>query len=202
MNPQRYIVTGIGTDVGKTVVSAILTEKLQADYWKPIQAGLPKDADTVQSLISNNRSVIHPEKFVLQTPASPHDAARQDGVTITLPDLSLPETRNHLIIEGAGGIMVPLNEKITFLDVFKQWQLPVILVSRHYLGSINHTLMSIQVLQSENIPLKGIVFVGDENPATENVILEMTQVKYLGRIDYFESLNKEEIRESIEKIKL
>ncbi len=202
MNPQRYIVTGIGTDLGKTVVSAILTEKLQADYWKPVQAGLPKDADTVQSLISNNRSVIHPEKFVLQTPTSPHDAARQDGVTITLADLSLPETRNHLIIEGAGGIIVPLNEKITFLDVFKQWQLPVILVSRHYLGSINHTLMSIQVLQSENIPLKGIVFVGDENPATENIILEMTQVKCLGRVDYFESLNKESIRESVEKIKL
>ena len=203
MNKQHYIVTGIGTDVGKTIVSAILVEKLKADYWKPIQAGNDQtDVQTVASLISNSQSVIHPGKYCLKTPASPHYAAKIDNVHLSVNELIIPETENQLIIEGAGGIMVPLNDEETFLDAFKQWKLPVILVSRHYLGSINHTLMSIELLKQASVPIKGIIFVGEENRPTEDVILAMSGIKKLGRIDYFQNINKETIKEATHNISL
>jgi dethiobiotin synthetase len=203
MSKQQYIVTGIGTDVGKTIVSAILTEKLQADYWKPVQAGIEQtDAQTIQSLISNKNSVIHPSKYILKTPASPHYAAELENIHISVNDLQIPETDNDIIIEGAGGIMVPLNNRQTFLDIFKFWQLPVIVVSKHYLGSINHTLMSLNVLQQAKIPVKGIIFVGEQNPSTEEVILGMTGVNNLGRINHLNNVNPDSIKKAGENISL
>ncbi len=203
MSNHKYIVTGIGTDVGKTIVSAILAEKLKADYWNPVQAGNEQtDSNTVKLLISNAKTKIHPECYSLKTPASPHYAAQLENILISPDDLKIPETDNHLIIEGAGGIMVPLNNEKTFLDVFKQWNLPVILVSRHYLGSINHTLLSIDILKQVDIPIKGIIFVGEENKPTETVIENISGINILGRIDYFNELNAENIKKATDKITL
>ncbi|HCQ30224.1 MAG TPA: dethiobiotin synthase [Flavobacteriales bacterium] len=201
---RKVFVTGIGTDVGKTIISAILTEALQADYWKPIQCGSLDLTDTerVKRLVESKQTVFHPEAYRLKTPASPHYAAQLENILISPDDLKIPETDNHLIIEGAGGIMVPLNNEKTFLDVFKQWNLPVILVSRHYLGSINHTLLSIDILKQVDIPIKGIIFVGEENKPTETVIENISGINILGRIDYFNELNAENIKKATDKITL
>ncbi len=181
---KRYFVTGIDTNIGKTVVSAILTEALQADYFKPIQAGdLDKgDRITVQSLISNTKSKLWPENFALKAAMSPHAAAELEGISIQAKDITLPETDNHLIVEGAGGLMVPINKEETYLDIMKTLGLEVIVVSKNYLGSINHTLMTIRHLQQANIPIKGIIFNGDIQMSSEKVILEMTGMTYLGRV--------------------
>ncbi|GAA4299965.1 dethiobiotin synthase [Nibribacter koreensis] len=179
--PKRYFVTGIGTDVGKTIVSAILTQALQADYWKPVQAGSLEATDTmrVQSLVSNPTSVFHPEAYRLQLPASPHLAAAQEGLEISMESIQLPQTQNHLIVEGAGGVMVPLNNNELVLDLIVKLNLEVILVSRNYLGSINHTLTSVEVLKSKNIPIAGIIFNGTPNPGTQEFIKGYTQLKML-----------------------
>ncbi len=181
---KRYFVTGIDTNIGKTVVSAILTEALQADYFKPIQAGdLEKgDSKTVQALLSNSKSKIWPENFALKAAMSPHAAAELEEITIQAKDISLPESDNHLIVEGAGGLMVPINNEETYLDIMQTLGLEVILVSKNYLGSINHTLMTIRHLQQANIPIKGIIFNGDIQMSSEKVILEMTGIPYLGRV--------------------
>ena len=189
---QTYFITGIGTEVGKTVVSAIVTQALEADYWKPVQAGELDTSDTmkVQSLIDNDSSKFHPEAYRLNHPMSPHAAAERDGVEIDISSFEIPKTDNHLVIEGAGGLLVPLNKKDTILDLIDILKCEVILVSRHYLGSINHTLMSIELLKQRNIPIKGILFNGNENKDTESIITEMTGIKALGRIDELEELNK------------
>ena len=189
---MRLFVTGIGTEVGKTIVSAILTEALKADYWKPVQAGDLDWNDTkkVQSLISNTESYFHKEAFRLKHPMSPHAAAKRDGVDIQLKDIQTPETSNHLIIEGAGGLMVPLNNNACIIDMIPPLDCEVVLVSRNYLGSINHTLLSIEALQQRNIPIKGIIFNGQENKDTESVILKMTGVSLLGRVDEETIFNK------------
>lgn len=183
---KRYFVTGIGTDVGKTVASAILVEALEADYWKPIQSGAVTDSDrnTVQSLISNNRSVFHKEVYSLREPLSPHAAAELDNIEIKLENIPLPYTHNTLIIEGAGGLMVPLNYNgLMVVDLINHCKAEAILVSRNYLGSINHTLLSVEALKNRNIPITGIIFNGAENKATERVILEQTGLRVLGRIN-------------------
>ena len=181
---MKLFITGIGTDVGKTIVSAIITEALEADYWKPVQAGELdfSDKDKVQSLISNSKTKIHDNSYALQTPASPHLAAAIDGISININSIKEPKTKNHLVIEGAGGIFVPLNETDTVLDLI-QPDYKVIIVSRHYLGSINHTLLTIEALQNRKISIAGIIFSGDENEATESIILSKTGVTFLGRID-------------------
>lgn len=189
---DKYAVTGIGTDVGKTVVSAILAEALRANYWKPVQAGDLDNSDSIklEKLTSNVR--ILPEGFKLTEPMSPHAAAAIDGVDIQLNDLALPNVSGPLIAEGAGGLMVPINSRgLTFADVFQSWDIPVIVVSRHYLGSINHTLLTIEVLKQRNIKIAGIVFVGDENKATESIILESTKLKMITRVPMANNLNKE-----------
>jgi dethiobiotin synthetase len=194
MAPKRYFITGIGTDVGKTVASAILVEVLEADYWKPIQSGATTDSDrnTVHELISNTKSVFHPEVYNLTEPLSPHAAAELDGVEIELDKIVVPETENTLIIEGAGGLMVPLNYKgLMVIDLINHCKAEAILVSRNYLGSINHTLLSIEALKSRNIPIAGIIFNGAENKATERVILEQTGVKLLDRINEEAVVTKE-----------
>ena len=188
---MKIFITGIGTDVGKTITSAIVVEALEADYWKPIQAGDLENSDShkIQKYISNATTVIHENSYKLNTPASPHLAAEMDGITIDLKKIIEPKTKNHLIIEGAGGIYVPLNDKYLIIDLIqKDYQ--VIVVSRHYLGSINHTLLTIEALQNKKINVAGIIFSGDENKATEAIILKKTGVKMIGRIDnepYFDA---------------
>lgn len=182
---MKIFITGISTDVGKTITSAIVTEALEADYWKPIQAGDLDHSDShkIQNYLSNTQSKIHPNSYALQTPASPHLAAELDGISIEIENINEPETQNHLVIEGAGGIFVPINNKQTIVDLIKP-DYKVIVVSRHYLGSINHTLLTVEALTSRNIKVAGIIFSGDENPSTESLIQSKTGIKIIGRIDH------------------
>ncbi|TGE29261.1 dethiobiotin synthase [Hymenobacter metallicola] len=182
--PERLFVTGIGTDVGKTLVAAILTEALQADYWKPVQAGLEPTTDTatVRQLVGNTRSRFHPEAYRLALPASPHKAAAAEQITIEASAFRLPATDNHLVVEGAGGLLVPLAPGLLVADLIQQLQLEVIVVSRHYLGSINHTLLTLEALQQRGLPVRGLVFNGDPNPATEDFITQHTGVPVLPRL--------------------
>jgi len=200
---RTYFITGIGTDVGKTVASAIVTQALEADYWKPIQAGELDSSDRlrVQSLIDNCNSKSYPETYCLNHPISPHAAAERDGIEIDINSFEMPKTENHLVIEGAGGLLVPINKKNTILDLIAKLKCEVILVSRHYLGSINHTLMSIEILKQRKIPIKGILFNGNENKDTEFIIKEMTGIQALGRIDELEVLNKSVINSISERLK-
>ena len=175
--------TGISTEVGKTMVSAVLTESLQADYWKPVQAGDLEygDRDKVQSLVSNNQSRFHENVYALHTPMSPHAAAEIDGIAIDLSQFKTPDTANILIVEGAGGLLVPLNDQDTIADLI----LPedkVVLVSRHYLGSINHTLLSVEYLKQRGIE-PALIFSGDCHPTTEEIILKKTALPLIGRLD-------------------
>lgn len=181
---MNLIIAGIGTEVGKTVVSAIIVEALQADYWKPVQSGALEDSDTetVRTLISNLRTHFHPEAYRLREPLSPHAAAEIDGVTIELEKLTLPKTDNNLVIELAGGLLVPLNNQDLTIDWVQQTGLPIVLVSRNYLGSINHTLLSVEACQSRHIPILGIVFNGPKVAASETIILRKTQLPCLGRV--------------------
>ncbi len=181
---MKLFITGIGTDVGKTIASAILTQALEADYWKPIQAGDLDHSDSykVKQFISNSTSQIFENSYKLNTAASPHLAAANDGITIELQYIKEPKTKNHLVIEGAGGILVPLNDSDCIIDLIKK-DYKVIVVSRHYLGSINHTSLTYEALKNRNIPIAGIIFSGDENKATEEIILKKTGGKFIGRID-------------------
>lgn len=192
---KKYFVTGISTEVGKTIISAILTEALEADYWKPIQAGdlNNSDANKVKQLISNTKSVIHPNSYALQSPMSPHAAADIDGITINLEEIKEPQTKNNLIIEGAGGLLVPLNTKNTIVDIIKS-EYKIILVSRNYLGSINHTLLSINFLKEKGL-YPSIIFSGKKNPSTENIIKEMTGTPVIGRVEEEPYFDKNVIRE-------
>jgi dethiobiotin synthetase len=201
---KKYFITGISTGIGKTVTSAVLVEKLKADYWKPIQSGDLDQSDslTVKSLISNQKSTIHPEKYKLTQPLSPHLSAKLDGVHIQLENLTPPQTENTLIIEGAGGLMVPLNEKELLLDLIKNLGIEVIVVSQNYLGSINHTLLTINTLKQNQIKIKGLIFSGDENLETQRYLLQYTNVNDLGRIPFIENLSKEEIIKSGENLNL
>ena len=188
---MKLFITGIGTDVGKTIASSIVVQALEADYWKPIQAGDLDNSDShkLQLRIDNQKSKIHPNAYALNTPASPHLAAALDGIKIDLKNIKEPKTDNHLVIEGAGGILVPLNEKDYIADLIQK-DYKVIVVSRHYLGSINHTLLTLEALNNRKISVSGIIFSGDENKASEEIILSKTKAKFIGRIDnepYFDA---------------
>ncbi|WP_439879797.1 dethiobiotin synthase [Pontibacter sp. MBLB2868] len=200
---KRYFVTGIGTDVGKTVAAAILTEALQADYWKPVQAGGLDftDTDTVMSLVSNPASVFHPEAYRLKMAASPHRAAAAEGVEIDVHGLELPHTANNLIVEGAGGLMVPLNKRYLMIDLVQQLGLDVVLVSRNYLGSINHTLLTAEVLRYRKIPVAGIIFNGEENQSSEDFIIKYTGLRRLPSIRQEADFCKETVAEYAEQFK-
>jgi dethiobiotin synthetase len=180
---MKLFITGISTDVGKTIASAIITESLQADYWKPIQAGDLDHSDShkIEAIISNKKTIIHPNSYKLNTPASPHLAAQIDGITIDINKIIEPNTNNHLVIEGAGGVFVPLNETDCVIDLIKK-DYKTIVVSRHYLGSINHTLLTIEALKNRNITIVGIVFNGEENKSSEEIILKKTGIPCIGRI--------------------
>jgi dethiobiotin synthetase len=195
MPDKPIFVTGIGTGIGKTIVSAVLVEKLQADYWKPVQSGDLDDSDTakVKSLVTNTTSVFHPEAYRLSQPFSPHKSAAIDGIRIDLQKIVLPATNNKLIIEGAGGLMVPLDGRLLMIDLIRQLDAEVILVSQNYLGSINHTLLSIYVLKKEQIPVKGIIFNGLKDIYSKEFILEYSGLKLLGHIPEFNVIDKKAI---------
>lgn len=170
MKKQHFVVTGIGTGIGKTVCSAVLCEALQYDYWKPVQAGELDTLDSafVASLTSQTKIV--PEKELLTEPMSPHEAARIDGRVLRETDFELPNFERSTIIEGAGGLMVPLNDEgLNYIDIFQHWELPVFVITRHYLGSINHTLLTLNALYHREIPIAGLIINGTRNPATERI---------------------------------
>jgi dethiobiotin synthetase len=179
---NTYFITGIGTDVGKTVASAIVTEALKADYWKPIQAGDLENCDTkkVKRLVSNTTSKFHDNSYALNTPMSPHAAADIDNISIKLKHIIQPKTKNNLVIEGAGGLLVPINTKNTILDLIKP-NYKVIVVSRHYLGSINHTLLTLNLLKEKGFEV-ALIFSGNEHKTTEEIITKMTTINVIGRI--------------------
>lgn len=181
---MKLFITGISTDVGKTIASSIIVEALEADYWKPIQAGDLDNSDShkIKSYISNDRTVIHENSYKLNTPASPHLAAELDRITIDLKQIKEPKTQNYLVIEGAGGVFVPLNDRDCVIDLIQK-DYKVIVVSRHYLGSINHTLLTIETLQNRKLNIAGIIFSGEENKSSESIILNKTGIKCIGRIE-------------------
>jgi dethiobiotin synthetase len=189
------IVTGTDTGIGKTVFAAALAGALGATYWKPIQCGLEGGGDTerVQALSGLPPNRIHPEAYRLAMAASPHRAAEAEGVEIRLAKLELPEVAGPLVIEGAGGLMVPVNRQTLFIDVFASWRLPVVLVARTALGTINHSLLSIEALNGRNIPILGIAFVGEEIADTERTICEMGNVRRLGRLPPLDTLTPEKL---------
>ena len=181
---DTYFITGISTEVGKTISSAIVVESLQADYWKPIQSGDLDNSDTmkVKSLISNSISTFFPSSYEFDYPASPHLSAQMEGRHIELVHIKRPHSSNTLVIEGAGGLFVPLNERNTILDLMLPTD-KIVLVSRHYLGSINHTMLSVEALQRRGLNIFGIIFSGEENTATESWIASYTQIPIIGRIE-------------------
>ena len=198
---KKIFVTGISTEVGKTVASAIIVEALEADYWKPIQAGDLENSDShkIERYISNNKTKIHENSYALNTPMSPHASAEIDNITINLKKITEPKTENHLVIEGAGGILVPLNNEHTVLDII-QPDYHVIVVSRHYLGSINHTLLTVTLLKEKGYNVS-IIFSGNKHPTTEAIIKKMTNVPVIGRIEEEPYFDQNVIREYAELFK-
>jgi dethiobiotin synthetase len=201
---KRIFVSGISTDVGKTVTSAILTEALQADYWKPVQSGNyhGTDSESVRSLICNPKTKFHPEAYSLKHPMSPHAAAELEGIEIDIDKITLPETDNTLVIEGAGGLMVPINKKHFVIDLIKKFDAPVVLVIQNYLGSINHSLLSIDALRSRNVKLAGVVINGPRHEMSEEIILKYAGVKCIGRILPENEINKEVVCSYATKFKI
>lgn len=201
-------ITGIGTDVGKTLVAAIVTEALEADYWKPVQAGLTDgtDAEKIRSLLSNPHSAIHPEAYRLQTPASPHIAARIDGVEIQTSQIVLQAEQilstihRPLVIEGAGGLLVPLSAQHTVADLIKALRARVILVSRNYLGSINHSLLTADWCRHHGIDVAGWIF-NDDYLQYEDEIVGWSGYPSLGRIARMETIDAASIRAEALRLK-
>jgi dethiobiotin synthetase len=186
---MRFVVTGTDTDIGKTVFAAGLCGFLGLRYWKPVQAGVPGDRETVAALAGVETL---PEAWRLKLPASPHQSAAEEGVTID-PDALMPPD-GDVVIEGAGGLMVPLTRQTLFIDVFARWRIPVILCARTALGTINHTLLSIAAIRARAIPLQGVAFIGDANLESEAIIAELGQVKRLGRLPPVKPLTRENLR--------
>ena len=186
---MRLVVTGTDTDIGKTVFAAGLCGFLGMRYWKPVQAGVPGDRETVAALSGVDTL---PEVYRLKLPASPHQSAAEEGIAIDSDRLVPPE--DNVVIEGAGGLMVPLTRQTLFIDVFARWQIPVILCARTALGTINHTLLSIAAIRARSIPLQGVAFIGEANAESEGIIAEIGQVKRLGRLPPIKPLTRDSLR--------
>ncbi len=193
---RTIVVTGTDTGIGKTVFSAGLAGFLDGCYWKPVQSGLDEasDAETVQSLSGLAPERIRPEAYRLKTPASPHLAAEIDGITINPGILKPPSVDRPLVIEGAGGLMVPLTRTTLLVDVFQRWQAPVVLCARTALGTINHTLLSVEALKARRIPILGIAFVGDPHEENARIIGALTGVRVLGRLPRLDPLDAGTLR--------
>lgn len=192
---KPIIITGTDTDIGKTIFASALTHVLGATYFKPIQAGLEEETDTQLVTRLSGQKVL-PEVYRLNTPASPHVAAEIDDIEIDIDKLILPNIHGPLVVEGAGGIMVPITRHTTYLDVFANWNAPIVLCARTSLGTINHSLLSIQALKNYGCDILGIAFIGDENKDSEKSICDMGQVKRLGRLPLIADLNRESLNEA------
>ena len=199
-----FIVTGTDTDIGKTVFAAGLAGALGAHYWKPVQAGVDPEGDKerVAALSGLPPSHILPEAYRLATPASPHLAARIDGIEITAERLALPKVDGPLVVEGAGGLMVPVSESLLMIDLFALWGLPVILCARTGLGTINHSLLSIEALRTRAIPIAGIAFIGDAHAENERIIPSLGKVRSLGRLPYIDPLDAGTLKTAFTSINL
>jgi dethiobiotin synthetase len=197
---RHIVVAGTDTEIGKTVFAAGLAGLLGASYWKPIQSGLAGETDsqTVARLGGLSCDRILPERYRLKTPASPHQAAAIDGVRIDMAALDLPDTGARLVIEGSGGLLVPLDRATLYIDVFVRWRLPVVLCARTALGTINHSLLSIEALRHRNIALLGIAFLGEANPESERAICEIGRVRRLGRLPRLAPLTRGTLRAAFE----
>lgn len=196
---MQIFVSAIGTEVGKTVASAVLTKALNATYWKPIQSGAATDSDSKELARLVPGCEILPEKHLLQAPLSPHIAAKMEGVEIHLSDFKLPE-RKQLVIEGAGGLLVPMNDQDLMVDLIKKLDLPCVLVANSYLGSINHTLLSIALLKERKIPLLGIVFNGENFADNAEIIEKFSEARVLGHIPKATKLDRYFIEREAEKL--
>ena len=194
---MTIVITGTDTDIGKTVFAAGLTAAIGARYWKPVQAGLAdgSDAASVVTLGVPTSHVI-PEAYRLTTPCSPHLAAEIDGIAIDPDRLALPQVDGPLVVEGAGGVMVPVTRDLIFADLFARWGKPVVLVARTGLGTINHSLLSIEALRSRGVPILGITFVGDAVEDSEATIATLGKVRRLGRLPRLAPLNAATLAEA------
>jgi dethiobiotin synthetase len=190
------MVAGIGTDVGKTLVSAILTTQLQADYWKPIQSGDEECLDTtlMRRWLDPSKHKVHQPAYSFKAPLSPHHASRLEGVSIDAHKMIVPDTSKTLIIEGVGGVFVPLSIDLLSIDVFQEWNCRWVIVSKHYLGSINHTLLTIEALKQRNIPILGIIFNGLKNDDSEAAIIQNSKVPFLARLLPEQNFNQQTIQ--------
>lgn len=200
---RKVVIAGIGTGVGKTLVSAIVCKALSAAYWKPIQTGFlsgkgDRDADEVQKL---SVCQVYPEAYLFEEPLSPHAAAAIDGKRVDMNQINVPEHNGNLVIEGAGGLMVPLNDEELYIDLLEKWQLPVILVVRHYLGNINHTLLSVEALQKRGIPILGLVMSGNPLPDTVSAIENFSGQPVLLHIPELDEVNVEVVEVLAERLR-
>jgi dethiobiotin synthetase len=193
---KHIMVAGIGTEVGKTVVSAILTVIFQGDYWKPIQSGLEEDWDShiIKKWIDPSIHTIHPPCYSLSFPCSPHKAARLSGIEIDYQTIKIPNSTKMLIIEGVGGVLAPLTKDILSLELFKKWDCQWILISNHYLGSINHTLLTVEILKMHQVDLRGVIFNGFPDFDSEDVILKKSGLPLLGALHPEPNLNSSVIK--------
>ena len=196
---NKIVVAGIGTDVGKTVVCSILIDALRAEYWKPVQCGQDSDREKIEQLVPGCKT--HQEAYALKAPRSPHHAAKLEGVRIDPAQIQPPPSVRPLIIEGCGGLLVPLNLQTTTLDLFAKWDCEWILVSRHYLGSINHTLLAVEAMKNRSLKVRGIIFNGNPFPETEEVILKLTQLPCLARINQEPQWNSKTVQKYVKKWK-
>jgi len=197
---RAFVITGTDTDIGKSVFAAALTAALGASYWKPVQAGLADgtDSKTVARIGGVDPARILPERYRLKIPASPHYSAAQEGITVALGDLDVPQVEGPLIIEGAGGALVPINTDLLFADLFAHWGLPVIIVASTSLGTINHSLLTIEALRSRGVPIHGIAFIGAENVDSEQTICRIGAVRHLGRLPIIDVLAPEPLRQAFD----
>ena len=201
--PEQFFITGTDTNVGKTVVSALLTVGLQAAYWKPIQSGLEPmtDTDYMRSITGLDASHFIPERFRLTQPLSPHASAAIDQIEIQLTDFQLPRSlHTHLIVEGAGGLLVPLNSQDLMIDLIKILSLPVCLVARSTLGTINHTLLSLAQLRRADIPILGVILNGERNPINREAIAHHGKVRILGELDRLHPINPTTLKTTFDRM--
>ncbi|NOD34372.1 MULTISPECIES: dethiobiotin synthase [unclassified Ruegeria] len=196
---SALIVVGTDTGVGKTVFSAGLTAALNAGYWKPVQSGLEDATDTETVRLLSGAEVL-PEAYRLNLPASPHLSAEDMGVEIDLSRLAVPQVDGPLVVEGAGGLMVPLNRQSYYLDLIAQWQAPVVLVARTALGTINHTTLSLMALRGAGCEVVGVAFVGEAEPDVEQTIVEMSNVRHLGRLPVLSELTQQTLKDAFSEI--
>lgn len=199
MSAKGLFITGIGTDVGKTVAAAVITKALEADYWKPVQCGDLDNSDSIKIARLTGMKTL-PETFRLKAPMSPHAAADLEGIELSIDQIELPNSGKPIVVEGAGGVMVPFNSKETYLDLMVKLNLPVVLVTRHYLGSINHTMLSWKVLMEAGLNVVALVISGKLHESTESHFAAQMDVPFI-RINELEEVSSETIATEAERLK-